>query len=50
MNFYTTSPNTMNQADAPLLLKSFPKRPKTWSEASELGGSHKYKQTTFLHR
>ncbi len=32
-----------NQANAPLLLESFPKRPITWSEASWLGGSHKYK-------
>ncbi len=44
-----------NQADAPLLLKSFPNRPRMWSEASWLSGSHKYKtkpnkQTTFLHR
>ncbi len=33
-----------NQADAPLLLESFPKRPRTRSEASQFGGSHKYKQ------
>jgi hypothetical protein len=33
-----------NQADAPLLLKSFPKRPRTWSEASWFNASHKYKQ------
>jgi hypothetical protein len=42
-----------NQAHAPLLLESFPKRPRRWFEASQLGGSHKYKQkkqTTFLHR
>jgi hypothetical protein len=33
-----------NQAHAPLLLKSFPKRPRTQSEASQFGGSHQYKQ------
>ncbi len=33
-----------NQADAPLLLKSFPKTPRTRSEASWFGGSHWYKQ------
>jgi hypothetical protein len=32
-----------NQDDAPLLLKSFPKRPTTQSEASRFGGSHQYK-------
>jgi len=32
-----------NQPDAPLLLESFPKRPRTQSEASSFGG-HKYKQ------
>jgi hypothetical protein len=32
-----------NQANAPLL-ESFPKRPRTWSEASWFGGPHKYKQ------
>ncbi len=35
---------TWNQADAPLLLKSFPKRPRTRPEASRFSGSHKYKQ------
>jgi hypothetical protein len=45
-----------NQAHAALLAESFPKRPRTRSEASWFGGSHKYKQnktnkqTTFLHR
>ncbi len=40
-----------NQAHAPLLVESFPKTPRTWSEASQFGGSHNYKrkQTTFLH-
>jgi len=33
-----------NQAHAPLLVKSFPKRPRMRSEASRFGGSHKYKQ------
>ncbi len=31
-----------NQANAPLLLESFPKRPRSWSEASQFGGSHPY--------
>jgi len=35
---------TWNQTNAPLLLESFPKRSRTWSEASQFGGSHKYKQ------
>jgi hypothetical protein len=41
-----------NQAHAPLLLKSFPKTPRTWSEGSQFSGSHNYKtkQTTFLHK
>ncbi len=45
-----------NQADELFLIKSFPKRPRTQSEASWFGWSHKYKtkqnkQTTFLlHR
>jgi len=43
-----------NQVDAPLLLESCPKRPRTRSEAmSWCGGSHKYKQnkeTTLIHR
>jgi hypothetical protein len=33
-----------NQANATLLLESFPKRSRTQSEASRFGGSHKYKQ------
>jgi hypothetical protein len=33
-----------NQAHAPLLIKSFPKTPRTRSEASGFGGWHKYKQ------
>jgi len=32
-----------NQAHAPLLVKSFPKTPRTRSEASQFGGSHNYK-------
>jgi hypothetical protein len=41
-----------NQANAPLLIESSPKTPRTRSEASQFGGSHNYKtkQTTFLHR
>ncbi len=31
-----------NQAHAPLLVKNFPKTPRTWSEASWFGGSHNY--------
>jgi len=31
-----------NQAHAPLLVESFPKTPRTWSEASQFGGSHNY--------
>jgi len=39
-----------NQVDAPLLLKSFPKRPRMQSEASRFSGSHKYKtkETNYL--
>ncbi len=39
-----------NQAHAPLLLESFPKRPRRWFEASSFGESHKYKtkQTNYL--
>ncbi len=32
-----------NQAHAPLLVESFPKTPRTQSEASPFGGSHNYK-------
>ncbi len=41
-----------NQAHAPLLIESFPKTPRTQSDASQFSGSHNYKtkQTTFLHR
>jgi hypothetical protein len=42
-----TSPKTpWNQADVPLLLllKCFRNRPRRQSEASQFGGSHKYKQ------
>jgi len=41
-----------NQTNAPLLIKSFPKIPRTWSKALQFGGSHNYKtkQTTLLHR
>jgi len=37
---------------APLLVESFPKTPRTRSEAFRFVGSHNYKtkQTTFLHR
>ncbi len=41
-----------NQADGPILVlvESFPKTSRTWSEASQFKGSHNYKtkQTTFL--
>jgi hypothetical protein len=39
-----------NQAHAPLLAESFPKTPRSRSEASQFGGSHKYKtkQTNYL--
>ncbi len=33
-----------NQADAPVLLKSFRKRPRMWSEASRFNASHNYKE------
>jgi hypothetical protein len=33
-----------NQAHAPLLIESFPKRRRTQSEASRFGGSHNFKQ------
>jgi hypothetical protein len=36
-----------NQAHAPLLIESFPKTPRTQSEASCFGGSHNYK-TNYL--
>jgi len=42
-----------NQANAPLPLKSYPKRPRTQYEASWFAGSHKHKtnkQKTLLHR
>ncbi len=41
-----------NQVDDPLLLKSFPKRPRMRSEASQFNGSHKYKtnKIPLLHR
>jgi hypothetical protein len=32
-----------NQTHAPLLVESFPKTPRTWSEASRFSGSHNYK-------
>jgi hypothetical protein len=32
-----------NQANAPLIVESFPKTPRTQSEASQFGGSHNYK-------
>jgi hypothetical protein len=41
-----------NQTHAHLLIKSFPKTPRTQSEASQFGGSHnhktKQKQTIYL--
>jgi len=39
-----------NQANAPLLLESFPNKQRTWFEASWFGESHKYKtkQTNYL--
>jgi len=37
----------MEQALAPLLVESFPKTPRTRSEASRFGGSHNYK-TNYL--
>jgi hypothetical protein len=33
-----------NQAHAPLLVKSFPKTPRTQSEASQVSGSHNYRK------
>ncbi len=33
-----------NQTNAPLLLKSFPKTPRTRSKTSSFSGSHEYKQ------
>jgi hypothetical protein len=36
-----------NQAHAPLLIESFPKTPRTRSEASRFDGSHNYK-TNYL--
>jgi hypothetical protein len=43
-----------NQDDAPLLVESFPKKRITQFDASQFGGSHKYKkknkQLIFLHR
>ncbi len=50
-NFCTASPkHPWNQANAPLLLQSFPKRPRMRSEASQFHGSHQYKtkQTNYL--
>jgi hypothetical protein len=32
-----------NQGHAPVLIKRFPKTPRTWSEASQFGGSYNYK-------
>jgi len=37
----------MEQAHAPLLIESFPKTPRTQSEASLFGGTHNYK-TNYL--
>jgi hypothetical protein len=39
-----------NQANAHLLVESFPKSPRTWSEVSWFDGSHNYKtkQTNYL--
>jgi hypothetical protein len=38
------------QAHAPLLVKSLPNTPRTWSEASRFGGPHNYKTNYLLHR
>ncbi len=50
-NFCTTSPNIMEPSRCTPLIESFPKTPRTWSEASWYGGSHSYKteQMTLLH-
>jgi hypothetical protein len=50
LHYKSKHPGT--RPNAPLLIKSFPKTPRTLSEASQFGGSHNYKtkQTTFLHR
>jgi hypothetical protein len=42
--FATQVQTSWNQADAPLLLESFPKRPRTQSEAFWFSGSHKYEK------
>jgi hypothetical protein len=34
------------KAHAPLLIKSFPKKPRTQSKASQFGGFHNYKNKT----
>jgi hypothetical protein len=54
-NFCTTSPNVMEPSHAPLLVESFPKTPRTRSEASGFSRSHNYeakqnKTNNFLHR
>jgi hypothetical protein len=46
-NFCTEVQAPWNQAHAPLLVKSFPKTPRTRSEASQFDGYHKYK-TNYL--
>jgi hypothetical protein len=62
LHYYYKSKHHETKANAPLLLlllQSFPKRPRTRSEASRFTGSHhqykqnktkQNKQTTFLHR
>jgi hypothetical protein len=53
-NFCDASPNAIkNPADAPLLLESFSKRPRTWSEASRFSvfqfiSSYKQNKTNTL--
>jgi hypothetical protein len=50
-NISTASSNVMELHSA-LLIKSFPKAPRTKFEASQFTGSHNYKtkQTTFIDR
>jgi hypothetical protein len=41
--FAPQSPNIMEPSPSTLLIKSFPKTPRTQFEASQFGGSHNYK-------
>ncbi len=43
MTFAPQVQMSWNQAQAPLLVQSFPKTPRTQCEASQFGGSHNYK-------